>query len=82
MPSRWQCRFRFSNKVDKLYTYTVSRITNRHTGWILNDFHFVYILFKLLRTLRALLHQASVSNLQQLCDDASDSILLENNGVT
>ena len=32
-------------------------------------------------TLRAHLHQASVSTLRQLCDDASDSVLIENNGV-
>ena len=32
--------------------------------------------------LRAHLHQTSVSTLQQLCDDASDSVLIENNGVT
>ena len=28
------------------------------------------------------LHQASASTLRQLCDDASDSVLIENNGVT
>ena len=31
---------------------------------------------------RARLHQASASTLQQLCDDACDSVLIENNGVT
>ena len=28
------------------------------------------------------LHQVSASTLQQLCDDASDTVLIENNGVT
>ena len=28
------------------------------------------------------LHQASVSTLQQLCDDASDSVIIGNNSVT
>ena len=28
------------------------------------------------------LHQASASTLRQLCDDASDTALVENNGVT
>ena len=32
------------------------------------------------RTLRARLHQASSSTLWPLCDDASDSVLIENNG--
>ena len=32
--------------------------------------------------IRAHLHQASVSTLLQLCYDASDSLLIENNGVT
>ena len=32
--------------------------------------------------LRDHIHQASVSMLQQLCDDASDTVLIENNGVT
>ena len=32
--------------------------------------------------LMARLHKASASMLQQLCDDASDSILIENNGDT
>ena len=31
--------------------------------------------------LRTRLHQASASTLQQLCDDASDSVLIENNGA-
>ena len=31
---------------------------------------------------RVHLHQASVSTMRQLCDDASDSDLIENNGVT
>ena len=30
---------------------------------------------------RAHLHQASASTLRQLCDEASDSVLIENNGV-
>ena len=30
---------------------------------------------------RARLHQASESTLWQLCNDASDSVLIENNGV-
>ena len=30
---------------------------------------------------RARLHQASSSTLRQLCDDASDTVLIENNGV-
>ena len=33
------------------------------------------------RRFRARLHQASVSTLRQLCDDASDTVLIENNGV-
>ena len=32
--------------------------------------------------LRAHLPQASASILRQLCDDVSDSVLIENNGVT
>ena len=32
--------------------------------------------------LRTRLHQASTSTLRQLCDDASDTVLIENNGVT
>ena len=32
--------------------------------------------------LKARKYQASASALQQLCDDASDSVLIENNGVT
>ena len=32
-------------------------------------------------SLRARLHQASASMLRQLCDNASDSVLNENNGV-
>ena len=31
--------------------------------------------------LRACLHQASASPLQQLCDDACDSVLIEINGI-
>ena len=31
---------------------------------------------------KARLHQASASTLQQLCNDASDSVLTENNRVT
>ena len=31
---------------------------------------------------RARLHQASESMLRQLCNDASDTVLIENNGVT
>ena len=31
--------------------------------------------------LRARLHQASASSLRQLCKDASDTALIENNGV-
>ena len=34
------------------------------------------------RDFRAHLHQVSVSTLQQLCDDTSDAVLIENNGVT
>ena len=33
-------------------------------------------------SLGACLHQVSASMLQQLCDDVSDSVLVENNGVT
>ena len=33
-------------------------------------------------TVRAHLHQASASMLQQLCDDAYNSVVNENNGVT
>ena len=33
-------------------------------------------------TVRAHLHQASASTLQQLCDDACNSVVNENNGVT
>ena len=33
-------------------------------------------------SLRAFLHQASVSTLRQLCDDATDNAVIENNGVT
>ena len=36
----------------------------------------------LLLSVRACLHQASASTLRQLCDDASNSVLIENNGVT
>ena len=32
------------------------------------------------RYLMACLHKVSASTLQQLCDDASDTILIENNG--
>ena len=32
-------------------------------------------------TLRVGLHQASASMLRQLCDDASDTVLIENNGA-
>ena len=32
--------------------------------------------------LRVLLHQAPTTTLRQLCDDASDSALIEINGVT
>ena len=35
-----------------------------------------------LHQFRAYLHQASESMLQQLCNDASDSVLIDNNGVT
>ena len=35
-----------------------------------------------MRDFRAHLHQVSVSTLQQLCDDASDAVFIENNGVT
>ena len=31
--------------------------------------------------LRAHIHQVSASMLQQLCDDATDTVLIENNGV-
>ena len=31
---------------------------------------------------RAYLHQASASTLRQLCDGISDTVLIENNGVT
>ena len=31
---------------------------------------------------RARLHQGSALTLQQLCDDSSNSVLIENNGVT
>ena len=31
--------------------------------------------------IRARLHQTSVSTLRQLCNDTSDSLLIENNGV-
>ena len=34
-----------------------------------------------LEILRAHLYQASVSTLRQLCDDASDTVLMQNNGV-
>ena len=34
------------------------------------------------KTLRARLHQASASMLRQLSDDACDSVVIENNGVT
>ena len=33
-------------------------------------------------TVRARLHQASASTLRQLCNDATGSVLIENNGVT
>ena len=33
-------------------------------------------------SIRARLHQTSASTLRQLCDDANDSVLIENNGVT
>ena len=33
-------------------------------------------------TVRARLHQVSASMLRQLCYDASDSVLIDNNGVT
>ena len=34
------------------------------------------------RTIRVRLHQAPVSMLPQLCDEASDTVLIENNGFT
>ena len=34
------------------------------------------------RQLKARLHQTSQSTLRQLCDDASDTVLVEHNGVT
>ena len=36
---------------------------------------------RILTVVRAHLHQASASTLRQLCDDACDSVLIENNGV-
>ena len=33
------------------------------------------------RLIRVRLHQTSASTLRQLCDDASDTALIENNGV-
>ena len=33
-------------------------------------------------SVKARLHHASVSMLQQLCSDATDTVLIENNGVT
>ena len=36
----------------------------------------------LTESFRACLHQASATTLRQLCDDANNTVLIENNGVT
>ena len=48
--------------------------------WV--DFEVVVVSFMILQCLRkGRLHQTSPSMRQQLCDDASNSVLIEKNGV-
>ena len=50
--------------------------------WLIVEKNGLKLIQSTLTSLRACLHQASASTLRQLCNDASNSVLTENNGIT